>query len=264
MRQDHKGATAGDHPARAFTLTELLVVTGVIAMLAAMRLPQTARTQERAYGIRCMSNLKQLATGCLMYAHDYGGTLLWPIASSTQPGWINGRDFVSEDVIRTSATFGYLGSTTVFRCPADTKKILLRGATHPANRSYSMNAAIGQSVFHAPNVPPYKFMLKIGDMTKPGPSGIYMLLDEHEGSINDSQYYPFWNLKTSPAWSDAPAVRHGNAAGFAFGDGHSEIHKWVDSDIPTTIGPPTPIAGESCLVGPQDRAWITNRIASVQ
>ena len=73
-----------------------------------------------------------------------------------------------------------------------------------------------------------KRIRKLSDSPAPGPSDVFVLIDEHENSINDSHFFPFDDLRTfnNNAWLDAPSGRHGNAAGFNFGDGHGEIHKW--------------------------------------
>ena len=71
--------------------------------------------------------------------------------------------------------------------------------------------------------------VKFSDFTFPGPSDVYVLLDEHENSINDSHFFPFSDLRTFAAgtpWLDAPSGRHANGAGFSFADGHSSIQKW--------------------------------------
>ena len=56
---------------RGFTLIELLVVIAIIAILAAILFPVFAKAREKARQTTCLSNLKQIALGFLMYAQDY-------------------------------------------------------------------------------------------------------------------------------------------------------------------------------------------------
>ncbi len=60
---------------RGFTLIELLVVIAIIAILAAILFPVFARAREKARQTSCLSNIKQLGLGMLMYVQDFDETL---------------------------------------------------------------------------------------------------------------------------------------------------------------------------------------------
>src|SRR6476646_10272622 len=68
----------------AFTLIELLVVIAIIAILAAILFPVFTQAREKARQASCMNNLKQLATGMLMYSDDNDN--LFPPVVGRQPG----------------------------------------------------------------------------------------------------------------------------------------------------------------------------------
>src|SRR5260370_30679808 len=67
-----------------FTLIELLVVIAIIAILAAILFPVFAQAREKARQASCMNNLKQMATGMLMYSDDYDH--LFPPVLGRDPG----------------------------------------------------------------------------------------------------------------------------------------------------------------------------------
>ncbi|MBM3837846.1 MAG: hypothetical protein FJ398_07740 [Verrucomicrobia bacterium] len=123
----------------------------------------------------------------------------------------------------------YFGNTkNIFKCPSD---IYLapsqrnRGWTQRV-RSISGNIGIGDgNAETGPWESLYKHIRKTSEFVFPGPSETWVYLDEHPDSINDAG---FFNPRVS-SWIDQPATYHNGASGFAFADGHSEIHKWVGS-----------------------------------
>jgi prepilin-type processing-associated H-X9-DG protein len=125
----------------------------------------------------------------------------------------------------------YTASTkNVYRCPADkfvSRPQRMKGWKERV-RSVSMNGAVGEGN-KAPTdglLQCEKLFIKASDVTDPTPSRLWVLLDEHPDSINDGC---FFNAQGNGEWIDLPGNLHSNANGFAFADGHSEIHKWRTS-----------------------------------
>ena len=111
---------------RGFTLVELLVVIGIIALLVSILLPSLSRARESANSTRCASNLRQIAMGILMYTMDNKGKLP---PSAVGPGdtiYPNGW-FWSNELVRQKYLTGPIGvdsagrqvvGDSAFRCPS--------------------------------------------------------------------------------------------------------------------------------------------------
>ena len=76
----------------------------------------------------------------------------------------------------------------------------------------------------------YRVNKKLADITRPPPATAFVLLDEHEISIDDGH---FGFNPEGDLWMNLPAVWHDNGCDFSFADGHAERFRWID---PRTMG----------------------------
>ncbi len=261
MHQSTQSPSNGRRQRRGFTLIELLVVIAIIAILAGMLLPSLAKAKSKATGIACLNNSKQLMIAWQMYVNDnrdllptavHGGWASDPEGSSATLRRLGLMPMISGwqtwDTSRHNTNIQYLvderfaslgpyiaKSPSVFKCPADIFLSRQQKARGWKERVRTMSANISVGGDRRNNDGPYQPQMdavnKFGGLIRPGPSDVWVFLDEQPDSMNDAGCFS----PSVSAWVDLPASFHNGACGIAFADGHSEIHKWVEGSTMQSV-----------------------------
>jgi prepilin-type N-terminal cleavage/methylation domain-containing protein/prepilin-type processing-associated H-X9-DG protein len=239
----------------AFTLIELLVVIAIIAILAAMLLPTLSSAKQRAQGMQCVSNMRQLIIACTLYVGENNDSFPpnEPVPKGQYwPCWVSGYmdydpanpDNINANLLvdpQNSKLAPFVKSPGIFKCPADHSRVPGEGNRV---RSVSMSQAVGTQPGGGPvpgewlngvqdtNQTVWKTYGKMSDVTRPGPSLLWVFSDEHPDSINDAGLaVQCADTSANGVFVDIPASYHNGGAAISFADGHTELHHWTGSQI---------------------------------
>lgn len=245
---------------RGFTLVELLVVIGIIAMLISILLPALNRAREAASQIKCLSNLRTVGMAMLMYNNENKGQFPAPgIGLSSQIPVYCPDDWVFWEAGRDpnqSALGAYLGSVrfdqNIFRCPSDNSY-----QAHISNTAYTYSYSVNWMICeprsyanpagHYLPTGPYagsyqmypsssdpRLIPNIKNTQIRHPADVILMIDESDDTVDDGCWAPQHAVDPNSG-KNMVAIRHDrrnedpknpNSTGrgnVCFCDGHAEL-----------------------------------------
>lgn len=228
------------HHHKAFTLVELLVVIGIIAVLISILLPTLIKAKSAANRVACLSNQKQLMLAATLFAQEHKGYMPkhWgncgAVPSNTDWGFTSADQKWGFDYVLLSTQ---KLQKQVFRCPGEVPTTAFtRGTWTPGDEddipgSYKINAS-NQYIAPSANgtdTGAYKLtQLRQADKA-------IVFVDGTRG-WGDAEWHQVSTWESSPEGrvtrnfrGNVDWARHGGLANYAFADGHCETLGWADT-----------------------------------
>lgn len=243
-----------------FTLVELLVVIGIIAVLIALLLPTLNRARGAAQAVACASNLRQIGIGFVLYANAHK-LALPPLCETEYSNPVSRTDagqrwyeFLGENKYLPE---GYIGDplnnrgyvTGIWRCPTVPDEHVALTGSFGWNGGYGVVGSVQANVFRVqkldapPALPPRLGGPKLNRVKRPVDR--WLVGDAGRYGGTRGVWLPWGNLRPpNPDWlalapgsgSEQAAGRHNNKVNVCMFDGHVESVPWKELNVPYSAG----------------------------
>lgn len=250
-------ALCGTRARSGFTLVELLIVTAVIAVVAALLIPGASRARAMAQRTYCQNNHRQLAVAWGLYVDDHADGLpsnldgIQDIGDdlSVPTNWVAGQmlraAYQQNSSWRADPTRSllspYASVAALYRCPSDRSRNIRSIAMNCRLSPFRMNG--GKPRWNGGGGIKFRTYHRRAEIG--AASEILLILDERSDSINDAFFATDLSNTSNPegegvarpyALIDYPARYHSGSGVFSFTDGHAETRRWTDPVLLVPLG----------------------------